>query len=181
MTVSGRKPPSKGNFVRIANGEAVSRFDFQFNPEKVTRGYNADYEFVSSPGSVLPSAQFLKIGDQAVTLQLLFDAVETYRELEEGVSFQLAEIESYAQPDLDRFSADLGSFVAPPEVRYSYGFQSTRVVIPRISVVEERWNRSGVPTRARVDIEMRLTFSSIAAVQAHFDRLASLRLLAVRT
>lgn len=167
---------TKGYFARITNGEVVSTFRFQYNPTRVVREHQTDYEFVSPPGSPLPSAYFRAIQGQVITFQLLFDASETFDDDKEGVSAQMAELESYNQPDISQFTSDLGSFVSPPQLRFGLGKRSWAVLSTSITFTEERFNRQMVPTRARADVSLRANFTDIAAVRSYLDRLDALRM-----
>lgn len=168
-------PVQKGWFTRIVNGQAQSLFSFQFNPTTVQRDHTVDYDFVSAPGSPLPVASFKSVQGQTITLQLLLDAVENYDAASEGITAQLSELESFVQPDIDQFSAGLGSFISPPEVRYGMGRRSWNVVVTNLSIKEERWSRKAIPTRARVDFTMRTNFVDVADIRAQLERMASLR------
>lgn len=172
-------PLIKGFFGRIKDGEVVSIFDFQFNPPEVTRSRTVDYEFDSSPASVLPSAYFKAITGDTITIQLLLDAVETYKDSKKGTLAQQAFLESLTCPEFDEFSEEVGSFVSPPPVLYCMGEQSWKVVIPSLQFRDVRWNKYAIPTRTYVDIQMRTYFTDINEIKARYDQLRLLRREAV--
>lgn len=172
-------PVRKGWISRITNGQVVSLFSFQFNPTTVQRDHTVDYDFVSPPGSPLPVASFRAVQGQTITFQLLLDAAENFSAAKEGITAQLSELESYAQPDIDQFTADLGTFIAPPQLRYGMGKRSWNIVATAVSVKEERWSRTGIPTRARVDLTLRTNFTDVADIRAQLERMGALRRLAI--
>lgn len=165
------RPLNKGWFARIEGGEVVSYFVFQLNPTETERERGVIYTFESSPGSALPTAIFQSIQGDKITFELFLDATAPYYDDRKGITAALAELESYTQPKIDQFSADLGQVAAPPTVRYGMNEDYWDVVIPRLRIRTQRWNRDLTPTRARVEIEMQAIFTNISAIQARLDRL----------
>jgi len=164
-----------GYFARISGGRVESFFSFPFNPTEDERIRSVEYAFTSSPGSPQPVATFKHIGGEEMTIELLLDATDPYYEEWEGVTAMLAELESYTQPDISKFTADLGQFIPPPQVRYGMGNEYWDVVIPRISIRTVRRNRRHEPTRAYVTVEMRAIFTDISAISSRLQRLRRFR------
>lgn len=177
--VTGR-PIAKAWFARLIDGEIISLFPFQYNPTTINRERNVGFALVSPPGSPLPTANFQSISGDAISFTMLLDATSDYREENEGVGAQKAELESYTQPEIERFINELGQFISPPEVLFGFGADSWRVIIPRMGFRDVRFNGNGFTTRCFVDIRAQTYFSHPSEVQAHLSRVDRLRSFVVQ-
>jgi len=175
------RPLNKGWFARIEGGEVVSYFIFQFNPTETERERNVTYTFESAPGSSAPTAIFQSILGDKITIELFLDATAPYYEEQKGITAALAELESYTQPKIELFSADIGQVPSPPTIRYGMNEDYWDVVVPRIRIRTLRWNRDLNPTRARVEIEMQAVFTDISAIQSRLDKLKQYREMITRS
>jgi len=172
--ITGR-PLVKGYLGRISNGEMVDMFGFQYNPTETTRGRQVSYNDISPPGSPQPTANFVSIAGDVITLQLLLDAVEDYDPNKEGTGAMKAALEMFTQPDYAQFSDDIGQFVSPPVARYGMGDDSWEVRVDSVQFRDVRFNREGQATRTYVDIQMTAIFTDIATLRSRLDRLQNLR------
>jgi hypothetical protein len=174
MSVTGR-PISKAWFARLKNGEIKTLFPFQFNPSSLDRTRDVGYAFITPPGSILPTAVFLGIAGDTISLNMLLDATSGYSDSKEGVNAQKAELESYTQPDIESYINTLGQFIPPPEVRFGYGADSFKVIITKLKFHDSRFNIDGYPTRTTAEMEMRTYYTSQAEIRQRLARLEALR------
>jgi len=174
MSMLTGRAVNKGYFYRVENGSVVSTYFFQFNPTEHTRDLDVDYNFVSPPGSPLPTAIFKSVIGGSMSMVLLLDATEGYSTAKEGVAADMAELERYTQPDIDKFLTSLGQFISPPTVVFGRGSDFWNVVIPKMTFRVVRENSYGYPTRVYVDIKMKAIFTSVADIQMRLKRLKRL-------
>jgi hypothetical protein len=172
--VTGRYP-FKGVFSRVENGAVVSIYPFQFNPSNWTRDLDVNYSLISPAGSAMPTAIFQGIVGDVVNMTLLLDATEGYSRAREGVKADMAELESYSQPEIDRYLTDIGQFISPPQVIFSRGEDFWTVIVPKMTFRTVRENTYGYPTRVFVDIKMQAVFTNIQNLQTKLRRLERLR------
>lgn len=176
--VTGR-PVARGWLARITDGAVVATYEFQYNPTEVAYEHTVNYSLSSAAGSPLPTAYFGSIQGQSVSFSLLLDATEGYSSREKGVLAQKAELISLVSPDLDRFSRSLGQFVSPPEVLFGMGPESVKVIVPKISFRDVRFNRELEPTRCYADIQLQAIYTSAEEYAFYLAKLARMRSMVV--
>jgi hypothetical protein len=174
MSVTGR-PLNKGSLAVIEGGSVTMVYDFQFNPTERSNSLAANYNFASPPGSALPIASFKSITGSTFGLTLLLDATENYNSDLQGVRADKAFFEMLVQPAYSDYIDDLGTFTAPPEVRYTMGGESFRILVTRCTFRDVRFNRDGFETRAFIELEFNLYMSDPALLKARLERLNTLR------
>lgn len=186
--VTGR-PLTKGMVSRIKHGALQSVYAFQFNPTEFKRAHSVDYVMNSSPGSPLPLALFKSVKGDKITFQLMLDSLQDFQagtntrplRSSRGNLPQQAEIESWGQPDLERFvdAGALGSFIGPQLLRLTMGTRNFSVRLIDATFNDIMFDRALAPVRTVVDITMEAVFVDTASLQARLSELSSLRGLAV--
>lgn len=166
----------KGNLSRIRQGKVVGVLDFQYNPSTLRRGGNVEWKMGLGPGGFLPVATFGKMGDLSISLELLFDARETYDSNLEGLRGVLAEAESIGIPAVDRWNSKRNALaVSPDTCMLVLGTRSWHCECVNWSITEEMWNLKLMPVRARVSYTLRLTNPGMAILQKYVDSIKTFR------
>lgn len=169
-----KKRISKGSFALINNGAVTDVFNFQYNPTERGVRHTVNYAKTSPPGSALPQASFTSIDGPTWALTLFLDSTNTPREEENGILAQKAFLEMLVQPDINNYLADINSYTPPPEVLYTMGGVSARVLVESVSFRDVRFNRLGVETRAYVEIDFFVPMTEVALLTARLQRLQNL-------
>ena len=169
-------PLLKGLLARIRKGQVVGTLDFQFNPTQVTRTGGSEWQWGMGPGSVLPVATFAKTAEFGISLELLFDARETYDVQLQGLRGVLSEAESLALPAVDRWHNTRSALaVAPDRLRLVLGPRVWSCELMNFNIVEELFNEKLEPIRARVTYQLRMTNVGLSSLQAYIDQIDAYR------
>ena len=169
---------SKGSMIRLrgSKNKVVGALDFQFNPGQLTRTGTAEWQWGQGPGSVLPVATFGKMGEQAINLELLFDARETFSPALEGLRAVLAEAEAMGLPAVDKWEIQRKALAVPPDrVVLVLGKRRWYCHITNWNIVEEMWNNKLDPVRARVSYSLRLINTGVREIRTYMKQLDSFR------
>ena len=138
---------NKGFIGRLSQDELVAVLPFQYNPSETNRRIQANYNFISPPGSPIPTASFKSGNGSQMNLELFFDAVENYDEDKEGLGAHRAFLETLVLPNVEDYTNDLGQFIAPPQALYGLGRDTFKVVVNEVQFREVRRAPNGDVTR----------------------------------
>jgi len=162
--------------IRPKTGDIAGKLDFQFNPTSVKRSGSVTWKWGAGPGSVLPVALFGMVGEQTLSLDLLFDAREDYQDALEGLRGVLSAAEALALPAVDRWNAQTNALaVSPDRCCLVLGKRHWFCQITAWDINEEMHNAQYAPVRARVHYTLRMTNTGLQAVQQYFDQLRMYR------
>ena len=165
MTVTGRQV-KKGSLYKIQRGSVTSQFTFQFNPTERNMSRTPGYAVKPPPGSFEPYAYFGNIAGTVFSLKLLLDATEGYDAAKQGTRAQKAWLEQFTMPDPEDYLESIGSFVPPPEMLYSMGGRSWRVLMMNLSFRDVRFNTEGFETRTWAELDFQSVFQDLAIQRA---------------
>ena len=65
---------TKANVSRVENGRIANTFEFMFNPNKLDRSRKTIWDFMNSPGALGSVAEFVRVDDQVITLEIFLAA-----------------------------------------------------------------------------------------------------------
>jgi len=122
----------KGYLARV-EGSNVMMYEFQYNPMGYELAFGAEWAYQQSPGHVLPTAQFSKVGPHTMqfTLQLEGMTRRGYNN-NEGCQPDIEILETLTLPDVDDPTA--GEFASPPIVLVGLGPRVVRGVVEPVRV-----------------------------------------------
>lgn len=172
LSMSGNLNLSKAAFYRIIDNKIKDTFVFQFNFPELGRNNSAEYNFISPPGSTLPTAIFKSSPGQEFTISIMVDSSSYYSA--EGVLPDLAYFESLVLPDIDSYLESNARWLSPPRLMFVVGNRLWDVVCVGVSIKETRYQRDLIPNRATVDVTLKTIYVDQATVESYLDNLRTL-------
>lgn len=157
-------------------GQIVRVFQFKLNPTGLKWGLATNYVDLRAPGTASSQAMFVNVGDRDLTLAvMLLDHVsgQGRHSVANGVGNDMAEIESWMLPSLDRFAASQFEFIPPPQLILSWGRRSWRCTARRVDVDETMHDADLNPIAASLTINLRThteSFTELQGVMATLQR-----------
>jgi hypothetical protein len=152
-------PVSRASLVKIVDGDVGDEFSFQFNFPEIQRGLNADYTFISPPGSMLPTAVYKSTVGQEMSFSIMVDATENppldSMGFSLGVMPDLAFFESLVCPEVDTYLESNARWIAPARLIFLVGTRAWDVVCLSVKQTEVIYDRSMIPYRATIDITLK--------------------------
>ena len=168
---------TKGLIARIRNGAVKGTLSFQYNPTSIRRSASVEWSWGLGPGGFLPVATFGKMGEQNISLELLFFSREDPNSsLFQGLRGVLSEAESLALPAVDRWNAKKNALaVAPDRVMLILGHRYWHCEIVSCDIGEEMFDPELAVVKATVSYELRLVNVGASAIKNYVDTLRSHR------
>jgi hypothetical protein len=155
LVMSGQNNLTKAALYRLVDDQIKDLYVFQFNFPELSRNLTADYNMISPPGSMLPTAIFKSSSGQDFTISMMVDSSSFFTEL--GVIPDLSYFESLVTPDVDTYLESNSRWIAPPRLIFVVGTRTWDVLCLSVAIKETRYQRNLIPNRATVD----LTFKAI--------------------
>ena len=162
-------PNIKGSIARIERDAIVEPIlYFSLNPSAFPRKRSATWVHHEAPGTAGSYAQFVKTGDQEITLDILLashrsGALEYEAHL--GVLPEMSYYDLLVMPQADLFLSDNSQFISPPICILTLGPRSWRCTAHDLSITEEEHNFMYVPTLAHVNITFQTCHDSFSGIQ----------------
>jgi len=172
LVMSGQFNLAKAAFYRILDNAIKDVFVFQLNFPELSRNASAEYNFISPPGSMLPTAIFKATPGQDFTISIMVDSSGYYSET--GVLPDLAYFESLVLPDIDTYIESNSRWISPNRLMFVVGGRLWDVVCLSVAIKETRYQRDLIPNRATVDVTLKSIYIDQAAIVTYLDNLRNL-------
>lgn len=166
-------PPStlKGALYKVTKNRVDKELVFQFNPSTLKRQGSAEWQWGQGPGAIFPVATFGRFGENTITLDLLFDAREQYYVKERGLRGVLAEVESFCLPSSSYWNPRMRTVPPPDRACLAIGTRFWFCQVTTWQATEEAFSPALEPTRAKVEMQLRLIDAGAHAVVAYVDKI----------
>ena len=130
----------------IRNNSTGEIRPFQYNPTTLQYSRSATYTELASPGMAYPNTQFVRGDQRSFPVELFFydnpsiGIIESYKRFLEG----------FLPPEVNT-----PNFKKPPEMTFCCGTFIRRCVVESMDVNIELYNRLGLPTQARITLQLK--------------------------
>lgn len=155
-----RGPVQRVTISRIENGAVVSTWPFEMNPTTLDWNRSANWVDLRAPGTTSNQAMFVNCSNVELTLKFLiaeYGKETTLRVIDspDGFTFdatfanktmiQMAEVESWTLPSLDRFSQNQYQYIPPPSLVLTWGARQWKCYCSRVEFSEVLHNNDLQP------------------------------------
>lgn len=160
-----RSKATHGYIIKVEDGELkLPYYYFPFNPKEVSRSRKVEWDFLNSPGTCSSIAEWVRTGDETIKFTLLLAARSStfhasYKS-ELGVLPDIAEIESWAMPSLEKLIDNPFQYIPPPRLILSLGARSWNCVLEDYTIKEKLYKHDLAPIIVEVDIALRTVSGS---------------------
>jgi hypothetical protein len=183
LQMSGPSNLSKAFITKIVDDVIKSTYVFNMNFGELNSANEAEYNFISPPGSMFPTAIYRASNSSEITFSLLIDLGQCqsnsfYMTWDDkfgavdnlGIEAHLAFFESLTLPEVDTFLASRSRWTAPPRLIFGFGERTWNVVCTKASRREVLYTRTMAPYRATVDVSLQPIFTNESDMLSYMRR-----------
>lgn len=155
-SLSGSGNIVKASLFKITDGAISEEYPFQFNFGELSTNVSAEYNFLSPPGSFLPTAVYRATGGRSLNFSILVDY--TSAPTTAGALPDMAFFESLVTPDVGPSLSSGARWTSPPRVLLVVGYRSWDVVCDSVIFKESMFNRGMTPVRVVIDVSLKTIY-----------------------
>jgi hypothetical protein len=162
-----------------------SSYTFTLNFSELSRNHSAEYNFISPPGSFLPTPIYKSSPGGEMTFSVLIDLSEienknSYLAFSEdgslislgdvGIDEHLSFFESLVLPDAFTFIDSRSKWTAPSRLIFGVGQRTWNVVCTTVAQRETLYTRQLAPFRAVVAVTLKQIFTGESEMLAYMEK-----------
>lgn len=164
----------KGTISRVSNGAITYTYSFILNPSELARNWDVKWNDLYAPGTTSGQAMFVNVTSEQLDLKLYLAAHVSGR----GKPFtsiepDIAEISSWALPDLEESFVSMYEYTSPPRLIFSYGNRTwPECTVRSINIRETLHTIDLQPIIAEIDLKLVSSKNSFEQLKSYFTEVA---------
>lgn len=185
-----RGPVQRVTISRIENGAVVSTWPFEMNPTTLDWGRSANWVDLRAPGTTSNQAMFVNCSNIEFTLKFLIaehgksaalrvidspDGFTIDESFANKTMIQMAEVESWTLPSLDRFSQNQYQYIPPPSLVLTWGSRQWKCYCSKVDFSEVLHNNDLQPIIVECTATFRTFHDTFTELQNQMEVLRTTR------